>query len=431
MSETATPRPESAQLDCPECHNSITYYDVEGSEYYACPHCHAYFKYSGEETPTVFGDYQQAPKTSPVLPLGTMGILGGTLYRVVGVVSRHEAVHPQYSWREYQLFQPETGRYVQLAEYNGHWTLIWEASYLDQNREEFRLADFKLFNKYQSRINWALGEFDWDIERDKTLDVSEYIRPPLLLVQEQRGREQQWYRGRHVAPEELATAFSISRSTLPPQEGVGAVQPAPGSRERTALMALTGIVVALLVLVQLALSLRSTAPVLNQTFQVTADTTATVAPGTGRVLVSNSFVLDHQSALNIDLTAGTLANQWLELPVSLVNEQTGRGFEFTKNIEFYSGVESGESWSEGSRKADAVLSRVPAGRYHLNFYPITEKGVAPEIQVSVWQDSALFSNFLLVLALVLIYPLVQVFRLSSFERSRWENSDYNPYATDN
>ena len=33
MSDTATPRPESAQLACPECGTLITYYDVEGSEY--------------------------------------------------------------------------------------------------------------------------------------------------------------------------------------------------------------------------------------------------------------------------------------------------------------------------------------------------------------------------------------------------------------
>ena len=428
MSETATPPLESAQLDCPECHTSITYYDVAGSEYYACPNCHAYFRYSGEETPRVLGTYQQAPKTSPVLPLGTLGILYGALYRVVGVTSRCEANHRQYSWREYQLFQTESGSYVQLAEYDGHWTLIWTASHLDKNREDFKLPDFKLFNKYQSRVNWALGEFDWDIESDDTLNVAEHINPPRLLVHERRGKEQHWYRGRHVAPEELATAFNLNRSSLPHQQGAGAVQPAPGSDSHSALWALTGILVAALLFIQLVLVVRST-PVLSQTIQVTPDTTATAAPGTGRVLVSASFTLTHQTALDIELNA-TLSNQWLELPVSLVNEQTGQGFEFTKNIEFYSGVEGGESWSEGSRNTNAVLSRVPAGRYHLNFYPFTEKGVAPEIRVNVWADPALPSNFFIVLALILLVPGLQMLRRHSHERNRWSNSDYNPYATE-
>ncbi|GAB2867817.1 DUF4178 domain-containing protein [Hymenobacter ruber] len=427
MSETATPRPESAQLDCPECHTSITYYDVAGSEYYACPNCHAYFRYSGNETPQVFGNYKEAPKTSPVLPLGVLGILDGALCRVVGVTSRCEVNHAQYSWREYQLFQPETGRYVQLAEYDGHWTLIWAASHLDKNREDFKLADFRIFNKYQARINWALGEFDWDIESDQSLYVTEYINPPLLLVQEQRGRESNWYRGRHVATEELVAAFNISQSSLPHAEGTGMVEPAPGSQSQSALWSLTGFVLAALLLVQLVLVVRTGSPVLNEVLQVAPDSTA--APGTGRVLVSPSFTLDHQTALEVSLNT-SLTNQWLELPVSLVNEQTGRGFEFTKNIEFYSGVEGGESWTEGSRTAEAVLSRVPAGRYHLNLYPFTERGVAPEIKVMVWSDSALPSNFFLVVALVLALPLLQLFRRHSHERSRWANSDYNPYATE-
>ncbi|MDO7847530.1 DUF4178 domain-containing protein [Hymenobacter sp. M29] len=426
MSETATPRPESAQLNCPKCGTSITYYDVEGSEYYACPHCHAYFRWSGEAQPKVFGKYDQAPPTAPALPIGAVGTLRGRTFRVLGVVSRREANHPQYSWREYQLYQADTQQYAQLAEFDGHWTFIWAASKLDADREEYKLGDFKIFNKYQSRVNWALGEFDWDIERDDTLHVTEYINPPRLLVQEQRGKEQNWYRGHHVAPNELAEAFHLSRSALPHQEGTGAVQPAPGSESSSALWSLTGIVVALLLLTQLVLAFWSTQPILSQTIQVEADTTASAPPGTGRVLVSPSFTLDHQTALEIDLKA-TLSNQWLELPVSLVDEQTGRGFEFTKNIEFYSGVEGGESWSEGSRDVDAVLSRVPAGRYHLNFYPFTEKGVSPEISVQVWADPALPSNFFVVVGLVLLLPMLQALRQHFHERNRWANSDYNPY----
>jgi hypothetical protein len=427
MSKAATPRPESAQLACPACGTSITYYDVEGSEYYACPNCHAYFRWSGEEEPKVFGKYDQAPRTAPPPPLGAVGTLFGRTFRVVGVVSRREANHPQYSWREYQLFEAGTRQYAQLAEFDGHWTFIWEASKQDADREEYQLADFKMFNKYQSRVNWALGEFDWDIEVDSNLHVTEYINPPYLLVQEQRGNEKHWYRGRHVAPDDVAAAFNLSRSALPPQEGTGAVQPAPGSDSWSNLSTLTAIAVTLLIIVQLVLFVRTGKPLLSQTIQVEADTTA--APGTGRVLVSPSFTLDHQAALEVDLTA-TLSNQWLELPVSLVNEQTGRGFEFTKNIEFYSGVEGGESWTEGSRDADAVLSRVPAGRYHLNFYPFTEKSVTPEIHVTVWADPSLPSNFFVVLGLILLLPGLQLMRRYSHERNRWANSDFNPYATE-
>jgi hypothetical protein len=211
MSETATPQLVSAQFPCPKCGTTITYYDVEGSEYYACSNCHTYFRYSGEEKPQVLGTYAQAPPAAPVIPLGALGVLNGRPYRVVGVVARHEAKYPQYNWREYQLFEPATAQYVQLAEFNGHWTLIWAAESKEQDAGLYQLADFNVYNKYQSRVSWALGEFDWDIESDRTLNVTEYIRPPYLLVEEQRGKQRHWYRGRHVAPSELATAFKLGR----------------------------------------------------------------------------------------------------------------------------------------------------------------------------------------------------------------------------
>ena len=98
-------------------------------------------------------------------------------------------------------------------------------------------------------------------------------------------------------------------------------------------------------------------------------------------------------------------------------------------MEFYQGYESGESWSEGSRETDATLSAVPAGRYHLNFYPLTEAGpAAPDIQVQVLADPPLLANFFLTLGLVLFYPCWLYWRRSNHETRRWAESDYGPSA---
>ncbi len=74
-----------------------------------------------------------------------------------------------------------------------------------------------------------------------------------------------------------------------------------------------------------------------------------------------------------------------------------------------------------------MLSRVPAGRYHLNFYPMTEAGpAAPSIGVTVTADPPLWSNFFIVFFLLLIYPAWQYLRRASHESSRWSESDYAP-----
>lgn len=428
---------ESAQFACPECATAITYYDVEGSEYYACPQCHAYFRYSGEEEPKVFGNYKADPPAF-TLPLGTVGMLSGQAYRIVGVMQRAEigkAGRPLYQWLEYQLYQPATKEYVQLAEYQGHWMLIKPI------KQTFRVqaaqtrhayvstpnASYELYNRYKARVLFAVGEFDWDIEGDTQTQVNEFICPPRMLVQEKQKKQTDWYVAEHIEPWQVAKAFNLPPSQLPQQTGVGAVQPDPIRTSWSALRTLTIWAVALLVLGQVLLAVvRPSQELLVDNLRVIADTDSTAVPGTGKVIVSPSFTLPHQAALQIDLVT-TLDNQWLELPVSLVNEQTGQGYEFTKNIEFYQGVESGESWTEGSREADATLSAVPAGRYHLNFYPITEAGpAAPDIQVKVLADPPLLANFFLTLVLVLIYPAFQYWRRSHHETRRWEQSDYGP-----
>lgn len=439
MSETATPRPESAQFDCPECHTSITYYDVAGSEYYACPHCHAYFKCSGEQQPKVLGNYNSTPPPElGLLPIGTTGTLAGQPCRVVGLTERAELARNgklQYRWLEYQIYQPVTNDYAQLAVFKGHWMIIRPAkrAYRVDDAKTRRAsisqpdATYRLYNRYQSRVVWAIGEFDWNIEGDDQVSFSEFISPPVMLVQERNKDKQTWYHAEHIEPREVATAFGVNVSQMPARDGVGAVQPDPVKASTPALTLLTGLAMLLLLLFQVSGMVRHTpTAVLSANLQVEADTTAKLAPGTSKVIVSPSFTLDHPAALEVDLTA-TLNNQWLELPVSLVNEQTGQGFEFTKNIEFYSGVESGESWTEGSRTADAVLSRVPAGRYHLNFYPMTEAGpAAPSIGVTVTADPPLWSNFFIVFFLLLIYPAWQYLRRASHESSRWSESDYAP-----
>jgi hypothetical protein len=145
------------------------------------------------------------------------------------------------------------------------------------------------------------------------------------------------------------------------------------------------------------------------------------------MLVSKTIALPNPAAIDITFSAPGLSNHWLEVTASLVNEQTGRGYEVTRSLEYYSGVEDGESWSEGSNSADAVISGLPAGRYHLNLYPSLEAGAGDTtLQLQLEQHSGFASNVLLILLLMSILPLYQWARHGAFETSRWENSDFAP-----
>ncbi|MDO7877532.1 DUF4178 domain-containing protein [Hymenobacter sp. ASUV-10] len=418
---------ESAQLDCPECQMPVRYFDVQGSSFYICPHCHTYFEYEGEKRPKVFSKYDgPVPADARLLPVGTQGTLRGRECRVVGIIQRTEQKYP-VNWVEFQLFFPDKKEYQQLAVFEGHWMLVWpiKERYRHGSGQVLQIGDevFRLFNRYRTRVLWAAGEFDWNIQKDQTVDISEYIAPPQLVVHEQG----QWYRGEHLEPKEVKKAFDLSAS-LPYREGVGAIQPNPVANWPV-LRALTLATLALLLLFQLGKGLvKPSRDLVIQDFSAPID--SSTANGTGRVLVGRSFELKEEAALQIDLRTN-LDNQWLELPVSLVNETTGRGFEFTKTIEYYHGYEGGENWNEGDISGDAVLERVPAGRYHLNLYPIsggTTGSNAPplSLQVTVTENPTLWSNFWVTALLLLLFPAVQWFRRTRFETNRWEDSDFAP-----
>jgi hypothetical protein len=154
---------------------------------------------------------------------------------------------------------------------------------------------------------------------------------------------------------------------------------------------------------------------------------AAASTGYSQMLVSKTLVLTYPSAVDITFTAPNLTNHWLEITANLVNEQTGRGYEVTRSLEYYEGVEDGESWTEGDRSASVVISGLPPGRYHLNLYPSPEAGTgATTLLVELEQHSGFASNFLLIILLLSVVPLWHWARRNSFEASRWENSNFAP-----
>jgi hypothetical protein len=119
-------------------------------------------------------------------------------------------------------------------------------------------------------------------------------------------------------------------------------------------------------------------------------------------------------------------NSWLEAEITLVNEQTGAEQDLNLGVEYYYGYEDGESWSEGSRKSEEMLSAVPEGRYHLVIVPMKPTETA-NFEVWVKRDIPTWSNFWIALGLIFLIPTYQQYRKDSFEKQRWMNSDYSPY----
>jgi hypothetical protein len=134
---------------------------------------------------------------------------------------------------------------------------------------------------------------------------------------------------------------------------------------------------------------------------------------------------------NIRVTGSANAeNNWLYVAGDLIDEQTGLVQQFDLPMEYYHGVEEGESWSEGSREQTDYLPALPAGRYTMRLEAQWEnwnQAAPPQIRVRVEQGVPRLLNLLLVLIGLSVIPLIALFRHFSFERRRWADSSFNPY----
>jgi hypothetical protein len=480
--------PPAAWVTCPKCTAQVPCYDPASSQYFGCFKCRTFFAAQptpGTEAHVITGFKRELPP-GPSLLLGATGTLGGYRCRLTGYQVRGEKNDRVAEWREYQLrpVEPIVGDGpidfpLQLAEYQGHWLLIRRATSFPatkgnnpfQSKEwtsESTGDTYRLWHRYEPVISDAQGEFDWNILEDEQLKIQEFTCPPYLLSSEKLSKSPPiWYLSEYLEPSQVAAAFGLSVDQLPSREGTGAAQPNPHDLARAG--RLFGIATLLLLLFTWWLAATRPSATTVETFTVlampaapatdavavspppTKDTVGQAAaraatplapaapataaptaasPGYSRMLVSKAIVLTYPSAVDITFTAQNITNHWVEVTANLVNEQTGRGYEVTRSLEYYEGVDDGEYWSEGNRSANVVISGLPPGSYHLNLYPSLEAGTGDiSLLVELEQHAGFASNFILILLLMSIVPLWHWMRHSAFEAGRWENSNFAPTSS--
>ena len=388
-----------------------------------CRSCRLYFRKGTWHQGTVeffHSEYQ-------AIPLGTKGRFENYVYEVIGFTVKEESRY-KYRWREYLLYNPFRG-YTFLSEYNGHWNLIWpiesdpRAHTADQH---FTFEDhhYDLYQKYTAQVVYANGEFFFDVIDVTSSTVNyEYISPPYMLALEQSDDSTLWCKGEYLTRSEIAVAFSINKGTLPGRAGIGYTQPFNASFSDKALISLTTVMVLLTLVIQLIMNNAAEDKIV---FQAEYDRNQLTDQ---KVLVTSSFTL-HSGPQSLEvLIYAPLTNDWFFSQFTLVNETDGTEYNFTKEVEYYSGYEDGSSWSEGSQTGEAFLSKIPAGRYHLNIYP--EFSFSNQtFSVVVRRDVPMYVNFFIACIGFLLFPLFYFIRRHYREQKRWSESDYSPYSSE-
>jgi hypothetical protein len=167
-----------------------------------------------------------------------------------------------------------------------------------------------------------------------------------------------------------------------------------------------------------------TKTVLNQQLTLPAMANA----GAEQTASSQPFDLTSNKNVRI-LASANVNNTWADLDVDLYNEQNQEIESVHVPIEYYSGVEDGESWSEGDQNQDATISSPGAGHYTLQVHGTWEQWQQPvNVQLKVEQGVNRGVNFCCAFILLLLVPVLGFFRKFSFESARWRDSMFGSSA---
>ena len=409
-------------FSCPYCTASIVVKAWPYSQSCACTGCKTRYDLKPNGQFAVKGTDEADIKFE--LTLGLTGSFDNTLYEVVGCAQKQELNIYKSRWKEYTLYNAAEG-YAFLSEYNGHWIFVKERAdkpvlqLANDTSFKYGVNEFKLFNDYTAKVVDSVGEFPYNIYDDQPIRIREYINPPQMWISERSsGEGVNWFHAKHLPKSKVSNEFGVG---LPWKIGIGAIEP-KGYIETKKVMLATGVMLLLALIVHAIMASNMREKVLLENIYTIPDTLTTAH------VVTDKFDLTKwKSNLAFDISA-PVSNSWFELGITLVNANTGEEFTLEQGIEYYSGYEGGESWSEGRNAETAYLSSIPAGTYFMNLTASCDPShKVNDFQLRVTNDVPMARNMWLIIAFIAIWPFGKALLGRYYERERWRHSNYSPY----
>lgn len=432
--DAAKTRVSVTRLNCANCGGALDLRMREQTERIFCPNCGAAQDVDRNGKLQLLVKSQDR-RVTPTIPLGATGTFDGVEYVVAGFMERAVDFDRTYYWLEYLLFNREAG-FRWLVESDGHWSFVHsvpagevqDAAFGGKSAKRvfWKGRRYSLFQDAVARVTYVEGEFYWKVEVGEKVDTADYIAPPHGLSKEvstSNGQEVNYSHAVYVKRKEIETIFGLKR--LPRPEGIGPLQPYDGPRfgKPYAFFLILLVLVALIALV-----MQPNRVVHTQSLRP-SDTSWSEGPAeNARTYFTEAFKLDGRHNVVIDARS-PVNNSWSWIGGELVNETTGETEAFEVPIEYYHGVDGGESWREGSQDNRAYISAPPAGSYSLRLEAQWEKPDGPPIDIRVREGVFRPLYFILAFIALTLVAGLGLFAHFSFEVARWKDSSYSPYGS--
>jgi hypothetical protein len=406
-------RERARALSCPNCGGSLAL-KLADSKSTTCPSCRSLLDVEGDALRVI---QVLAQRSSPDIPLGSKGSLRGELLEVLGFLRRYVSFEGiDFEWREYLLHG--AGGYRFLSEYDGHWLFLrpvpgGKIRYYQSGASA--VCDGRTFRHFQTgeaRFREVQGEFYWRIHPSDVVVNEDYVAPPFLLSCEREGSEGpeeigeiNWSRGEYISGDEIWKSLSLP-GQAPRARGIAPAQPNPyPARLKQGWRQVAFSVLALLALAGILFLGKSRTQVVSLS-----------VPREQKMAFSEPFSVSGGRAMR--LLASTNATSWAGLEAALIPDSGTPAAEISFEL---------APDEKGNLIGAGVFSALEGGTYRLRLEPkwLDEKAASSHyISAHLYRGAFLPGLFLAALGALLFPPLWLVYKASSFERKRWEESDH-------
>lgn len=422
--ERAARRVSAVGMGCPNCGGPLALVAPDKSERVTCPNCNSLLDVNQGALSFLKALVPPPAEQQFVLPVGAEGSFkDGPRFKIIGAMIRSVTIEGiKYFWHEYLLYEPMIG-FRWLVHSDNHWNWVDPVNPADVDQAgvygpgstvRYNGQAFKIFQDAPATVEYVKGEFYWRVEQGETVRAVDFVAPPQMLSLEMTGNEMNWSVGNYLSNDEVEKAFNVAN--LPKPWGVAPNQPFTGRFYYTwGALPLLLLMVVSVIMIPLS---GMTSTVLNQQVILPPMANAT----TSQAIFSQPF--DIKANRNVRITAGAqVDNSWADLDIDLIDEQSQEVESVNVPVEYYSGVDDGDAWTEGDKSSDATLSSLPAGKYTLKVEGTWQNWQTQmPVSVKVEQSVNRGVNFCCAFLILLIMPILGLFRKFSFESSRWKDS---------
>lgn len=448
-------RVAAIQLSCPQCGGPLDLRAPDQALRVACPNCGSLLDVSQGRLRLM--QALEPGKVKPIIPMGSAGEFAGVRLTVIGMLVRSvEFEGVRYYWEEYLMYNPQVG-FRWLVRSDDNWNYVESAPPGEVSHKKnigfggkgdvvyFRGERFKIYQDAVAQVEYVVGECYWKVLAGELAHTADYVHPPLMLSVEtsieqarenaeikagnrpkqKKGQRQvptgeiNWSLGTFMKPADVEKAFGISGLPRPSKIAPNQLFPHKGIYKYWLLLLAVAFVVGIGII-----ATGSHREVFSTSYAFEAMKTADDTP----TRFSEPFEL--KSRQNVVITGwSNVDNTWMEIQGDLINQATNEAQGFSLPIDYYHGVEDGESWSEGNQSPSVHVSALPEGTYVLGLEARWERWQQPaSLNVKVEQGSPRVLHLILTIVVLSIIPGFVMIWHWSFEKRRWADSNYSPFG---